>query len=721
VDAHNPVVERNMAARRTATGPPATLAAILVAAAILALPAIHLVLTANTPATVPAYDRSAAGIAGSGFIVPFLATAAIVWLLTQRAPRNPVGWLLGAMVICFLISTVSQDALYDALYGPGLPRPFLVALVLAAAAVPVAPLFIQLILVFPDGKLLSPRWRPLVWLNIALAVIGALASATDPAVMGDGHRNLVNPIALPHAGDVSAAVSLFSFVLLMGVLLMAAATLVLRYVRATSELRHQVKWFGAGVATLFLSFVVAFLTASSPAWNTLPPAIALMVGLTAPPVCIGVAVLKYRLYDIDIVISRALLYGSLGALISAVYVGIVVGVGSVIGTSGKANIGLSIAATAVVAVGFQPLRDRLQKVANRLVYGNRATPYEVLSEFSERAADSFAGDEVLPRMARVLAEATGAEITEVWLHSASALNRVANWPVDVTPREGVPVTGQILPVIAGRDRAFAVRHQGELLGALTVTKRKGEALSPVEEKLTEDLARQVGLVLKNVGLTADLKARLEDLRASRQRLVAAQDQERRRLERNLHDGAQQHLVAIKVKLGLLAVLSQKDPARAATILGELTNDADEALQTLRDLARGIYPPLLADSGLAAALSAQARKATLPVSVNAEGVGRYSQDVEAAVYFCCLEALQNVQKYAAAGAARVTVTRSDGGLRFEVSDDGKGFDSTSAQRGAGLQNMADRLDALGGEIAIESEPGRGTMIAGTIPAAALKAA
>jgi signal transduction histidine kinase len=708
-------------ARGTANGRWPTLTAVLVAATILGLPVVHLVLSSTMPASVPGYDRSAAGLAGLGFIVPFLATAAIVWLLTRRAARNPVGWLLGAMLICFLISTISQDYLYDALYGPGRPGPFLVALLLAAATVPVAPLFIQLILVFPDGKLVSPRWRPLVWLNIALAVIGAVASATDPAVMGDGHRTLVNPIALPHAGDVSAAVSLVSFVVLMGVLLMAAATLVLRYVRATSELRHQLKWFGAGVGTLFLSFLVAALTATSPAWNTVPPAIALTIGLTAPPVCIGVAVLKYRLYDIDIVISRALLYGSLGALISAVYVGIVVGIGSLVGTAGKANIGLSIIATAVVAVGFQPLRDRLQKVANRLVYGSRATPYEVLSEFSQRAADSFAGDDVLPRMARVLAQATGADITEVWLRSASALNRVASWPVDAGAREPTPVTGQILPAIAGSDRAFPVRHDGELLGALTVTKRRGEALTPVEEKLTEDLAHQVGLVLKNVGLTADLKARLEDLRASRQRLVAAQDQERRRLERNLHDGAQQHLVALKVKLGLLGVLSQKDPVRAAAILIELANDADEALQTLRDLARGIYPPLLADSGLPAALSAQARKATLPVSVHAEGVGRYTQDVEAAVYFCCLEALQNVQKYAAANAARVTVLQSDGRLRFEVWDDGKGFDRTSARWGAGLQNMADRMDALGGEIAIDSETGRGTTIAGTIPAAALNAA
>jgi signal transduction histidine kinase len=265
------------------------------------------------------------------------------------------------------------------------------------------------------------------------------------------------------------------------------------------------------------------------------------------------------------------------------------------------------------------------------------------------------------------------------------------------------------------DRAIEVRHQGELLGALTVTKRKGESLTPVEEKLLTDLAGQAGLVLKNVGLTAELLARLEDLRASRQRLVAAQDDERRRLERNLHDGAQQNLVALKVKLGLAELLAEKDPARAKQTLAELKVETDEALETLRDLARGIYPPLLADKGLVAALESQARKATLPVQVDADGVGRYPQEVEAAVYFCCLEALQNVQKYAAAQLAVVKLDGSGSELSFEVTDDGRGFDDASVKRGAGLTNMTDRVDALGGSLEILSTPEGGTRVHGSLPA------
>jgi signal transduction histidine kinase len=243
------------------------------------------------------------------------------------------------------------------------------------------------------------------------------------------------------------------------------------------------------------------------------------------------------------------------------------GVGTLIGSGGQPNLVLSIVATAIVAVAFQPVRERLQKVANRLVYGKRATPYEVLSQFSERVAESYAADDVLPRMARVLADGTDAARADVWLRAGGMLRQAASWPPESGVAEPARVVGDSLPGMPEADRIVEVRHQGELLGALTVSKRPGESLTPVEEKLLDDLASQAGLVLKNVGLTAELLARLDDLRASRQRLVAAQDEERRRLERNLHDGAQQNLVAIKVKLGLAEMFVDRDPARAKQTLG----------------------------------------------------------------------------------------------------------------------------------------------------------
>ena len=241
-----------------------------------------------------------------------------------------------------------------------------------------------------------------------------------------------------------------------------------------------------------------------------------------------------------------------------------------------------------------------------------------------------------------------------------------------------------------------------------------DPMDPTKERLIADLASQAALVFRNVGLTEELRGRLDDLRAAQKRLVSAQDDERRKLERNIHDGAQQQLVALAVKLRLAEGLVARDPERAASILGELQGETTEALEDLRDLARGIYPPLLADRGLAAALEAQARKASLPVEVRAAELGRYPQEIEAATYFSCLEALQNVAKYADATRATVTVSDGTGTLRFEVTDDGRGFDPEATGYGTGLQGIADRLAALDGSVSVSSAVGEGTTVAGSIP-------
>jgi len=214
-------------------------------------------------------------------------------------------------------------------------------------------------------------------------------------------------------------------------------------------------------------------------------------------------------------------------------------------------------------------------------------------------------------------------------------------------------------------------------------------------------------VLRNVRL-------IEDLRASRKRLVAAQDEERRRIERNIHDGAQQQLVALSVKLRLAHGVAPKDPARADALLQELETQTQSALEDLRDLARGIYPPLLADEGLVAAIQAQARKSPVPVAVEADGIGRYTQEIESAVYFSCLEALQNVTKYAEASRASVRLHHGGSELRFAVEDDGRGFSPDETSYGTGLQGIADRIDALGGTLEVRSAPGEGTEVAGQIP-------
>jgi signal transduction histidine kinase len=271
-------------------------------------------------------------------------------------------------------------------------------------------------------------------------------------------------------------------------------------------------------------------------------------------------------------------------------------------------------------------------------------------------------------------------------------------------------------------RVAPVTQAGELFGLLVAERSPdAEPFGEEEERVLRELARHVGLALRNIRLDSELQASLDELRhqsdelrASRARVVTAADAERRRIERDLHDGAQQYLVGLAVNLPIARRLADSDPERAKRMLDELSPAIQEALESLRDLAHGIYPPLLQDRGLADALSNAASRATIPTRVEASAAGRYGADVEAAVYFCCVEALQNASKYAGEGSrATLRLWEEEGGLLFEVGDDGPGI-GPRAGRGAGLTNMRDRLGAIGGSLRIESVAGRGTKVVGTIP-------
>ncbi len=323
----------------------------------------------------------------------------------------------------------------------------------------------------------------------------------------------------------------------------------MRYRRSANDERQQIKLVAFGGVLLIVTFALAF-TADVALAVRMPSEVEALVILLLPTSA-GAAIVKHRLYDIDVVISRTVVFAGLAAFITGIYVAIVVGIGTLIGSGEEPNLALSIVATALVAVAFQPVRERLTKVANRLVYGKRATPYEVLSRFSSHLGETVATEATLEQMARLLADGTGAARAQVWLKAGGQMRTAASWPADAAP-DFAPVVAEdgALPEFAEVDVAVPIAHHDELLGALTVTKSCGEGLTPTEQKLIDDLAAQAGLVLKNVQLTADLLARLDELAESRRRLVAAQDEERRRLERDLHDGAQQQLVVLKMKLGL---------------------------------------------------------------------------------------------------------------------------------------------------------------------------
>jgi len=409
--------------------------------------------------------------------------------------------------------------------------------------------------------------------------------------------------------------------------------------------------------------------------------------------------------------SRGVVVLGLVGFVLAVYVVVVLGGGALIGRTDSPSLALSVLATTVVALAFAPVQGMLERASLRI-----ATPYDVLTRFAERV-DREGGIEDLPgRMSRLLAQGTGAQWAEVWLQVSDRLTLAGRWPLDARD------------AAAGTDgpRTLPVRHGDQVLGVLRLQERPGLPLTAVEERLFTGLAAQAGLVLRLAGLRAQLEERHQDLQArtvelenSRGRVIEAQDAERSRLERDIHDGAQQHLVALAVNLRLAQVVAARSPGRARQVLAEQVDAARLGIDTLSSLSRGIYPRMLSEQGLVAALRSGAGASPIPVTVESEGTGRPPSQLEAAFYFCGMEAVQNAAKHS--GAARVTVQiRQDSGRwRLDVVDDGSGFDlarTLAHAAGAGLMNMQDRLDAVGGTVAITSEVGSGTTISAVGPAA-----
>ena len=635
-------------------------------------------------------------------LVAILAMSSVGALVAWRRPANRIGWLL--LAIAFSAIFLDLPKLYAgvAVYvHPGLPgADWLYWLSQIAWMFLFAQLLVLLPLWFPDGRLLSRRWSIVIALA-AIPVILVITGSLDPSATAP----LRNPVGVQAMAGMNNALNGAPFaVLLLGTYGVGVSSLVVRYRRGGEQERQQLKWLLVGVVLLLAALLMSFFVPALQNAPLIPFAAATL------PVAIGIGVLRYRLYDIDLIINKALVYGGLAAVITAVYVLVVINIGALVG--GSQRLWLSLLTTAGLALAFQPLRDRAQRLANRLVYGKRATPYETLSQFSEHLSATYSHEDILDRMARILAQGTGAERAEVWVRAGQRLVLASSSPQAPEPLTPLVMQNGALPDMH-RDTVVPVSHGGELLGALAVDKKRGETMNIVEQKLVADLAGQAGLVLKNVGLNRELLARLDDLRTSRQRLVTAQDEERRRIERDLHDGAQQHLVALKIKVGLAESVAEPE-SKTRPILAQLKRDADEAIDNLRELARGIYPPLLASDGLGAALQAPARRFAVPVELHVDEVARQPREVEGAIYFCCLEALQNVAKYAQASHIKVRVWTQDSTLAFAVEDDGTGFEPATVVQSSGLQNMRDRLEALGGSLEVTSAPGQGTTIKGRVP-------
>jgi signal transduction histidine kinase len=652
----------------------------------------------GTVATI-GFEVAADRLDEAGFSALLLSFPAVGFFVLSRRPDNRLAWLMVAMgVFAAILGPLTGYGAYAVEHG--LPFGPLALAIGGPGWVPFIAISGYLLVLFPDGHLPSPRWRWFAWpCGIALSIVFVTIWFYPGDFADSGYPEIENPIGIEALGAVLDA---FGLLLLSAPLLVVGGfvSLVVRMRRTTDDVvRHQIRWLAYAASLMALFFALSFIPGlgNDDAWNSWIQNLS-AISFMLIPVVIGVAILRYRLYDIDVVIRKTVVIAVVVAFIALVYVGVVAGVGALVGSRGSPL--LSALAAGIVALVFQPVRARAGRLADRIVYGKRATPYEVVATFGEQLAGTYSSDDVLPRMARVLSEGVGADRADVRMIVDEGLRTVATWPPDA--RE------------TADDLVVEVRHQGEVLGALAVSMPANDPVDQTREQLAQDLAAQAGLVLRNERLTQQLRARLADLQAAQKRLVTAQDEERRKLERNIHDGAQQQLVALQVRQRLVEQVIDRDPAKAKEMVFALQVDTGAALDDLRDLARGIYPPLLADKGLVAALEAQSRKSTVPVTIRSDGVGRLPQEIEAAIYFSVLEALQNVAKYANASSVEVSLDQRSEELGFAVRDDGRGFDPRTTGYGTGLQGIADRLGALDGRLEVESAPGAGATLTGSVP-------
>ena len=509
--------------------------------------------------------------------------------------------------------------------------------------------------------------------------------------------------------------------------------------------RDRLRWLAAGVAGAVSVIVVELTLHVLVGWpaGLVPTAV---VAAALPVVALAASVSKRSAALGGRVLVDTLAAGAFTIIVSAVYLVVVRGLGNApTGSGDRETLGLSMLAAALVAVSFGPARRRFLAVANRVVFGSRQAPDEVIRAFSSRLTRSTPMEELLLQLAESLVRAMDLTRADIYAGTGQLLE----WAAGVPERGGRPpiiVTDQERPAVvraavsgnawidvwvpglsaaAGTGsqlRVAPIRNAGELLGLIAVERAPdGEPFSEDDDRILGDLAREVGLALHNVHLDAALQDTLAELRAqaaalreSRARIVASGDAERRRVERNLHDGAQQNLVALAIGLRLARDLLDTDPREAARMLDQMNGEVQNAVAELRELAHGIYPPLLVDGGLGPALQAAATRSPLRVDVDVATPDRFDQDTEAAVYFCCLEALQNSAKHASGATARVRVWCDDGHLFFRVIDDGPGFDAGNTPRGHGLVNMTDRVGAIGGHVEWKSKPGEGVEVSGSVP-------
>lgn len=637
-----------------------------------------------------------------------LTIGGLFWFMVAAQPRNRVVWVFGWSALFQSLSMLGTGL--EGLYTSGAELDSLArseaSVALKAGLVSsfslwlpgIAGLVTLALLWFPDGQPPSRGWRPVAHLTGASIVAATLGLAWDARWWAGGtygDETQVMTIVLLAVGLVGLLVSA----------LLSAAGLAIRYRRSHGEQRRQFRWIAWSMGLTTTIWVSSSLI--DVATRNIDSGAFGVGALVSIPIIFGgygIAIWRHRLFDVDVVISRTLLFGFLAGFIGLTYVGMVFGFGALIGASGGSN-QLSLLATVVVAFLFQPVRRQAERTANRLVYGSRATPYELLSDLTRQLAQAETSSGLLDRIAAHLADGTGASEAVVWRHGDAGFTPTAIWPADVYWPVGLPSEGVVM-----------IERAGRLLGALSVTKPRGEELNQTEQRLMRDLAGSAGLILERARLNVALADQAEQLFQSRRRLMDAQASERRRLERQLRDSTQQLLVGVKVQLGFTAARAESDgESDLAKQIRSLAADTQAALDEIRALAEGIYPPLLESDGLTAAVRSLAHNLPLSISVTEDGHGDQDLRVDAAMYFCIAEALTNIVKHADGTHAEVRLWCGAEHREFSVTDDGVGFDPIEATTGlsTGLSGICDRLEAIGGTLAVTSTPGGGTVVTGRV--------
>jgi signal transduction histidine kinase len=662
-----------------------------------------------------------------------LAFPTVGALIASRLPANPIGWLFCGMGVLYtagrFTGAYADYALNENFAFPGGEYVAWFSSCLWFASLTLG---VFLVLLFPDGHLPSRWWRLVAWaaiLGVALAVLGF---GFMPDYLIVTHPYVENPFGIIGViGGGLTTYELFGASRFLGMTLLLASSLAalfsvfVRLHHTRGNERQQIKWFLFAAVPLtvflglfelsliitnltydfltydFLNRIAVIVSCRCPSYSRLPgqalKAIQLvaLLALLFVPIVTYIAILRYRLYDIDVVINRTLVYGSLSACVVLIYVLAVIALGALFQAQG--NIAVSLLATGLVAVLFQPLRSRLQRGVNRLMYGERDEPYAVISRLGRRLESTLAPDTVLPTLVETIAQALKLPFTAILLKEGEGFRTAAAYG---SPR-GEPET---LPLV----------YQREEIGRLVLSPRApGEGFSHADRVLLEDLARQAEVAVHAVRLTSDLQH-------SRERLVATREEERRRLRRDLHDGLGAQLAGLNVQAGTLRRLIPSDPGAADELVVELREELKGAISDIRRLVYGLRPPALDDLGLAEALRRLAERYGSEgehprVSVKApEDLPDLPAAIEVAVYRIAQEALTNVARHAKAQGCMVRLA-VDGDVELEIIDDGVGIPA-GRNAGVGLSSMRERASELGGSCLIDSVPEGGTRVIVRLPLA-----